>query len=226
MPEHKPITMRILLILVITVYIAFAPGGCKSSSGPATFCDTSCLTDTLHFINDKHPLRPYVYISARNCIADTLIWSFRGMGVNRKMDFPDLVGAVPKLNKHYIRCYIPDTSYAWLLFNDCGTGRGYYVKIPFSKSGSFLRSGRAINNLDPKFSVTEGLVAYTGQGNIFVEEMASGKKAIMTLGEQLDFDFDAIHKTLDSVNISPSRVWAKVKLKDGWKELEKSITLK
>ena len=49
---------------------------------------------------------------------------------------------------------------------------------------------------------------------------------MMTLGEQLDFNFDAIHKTLDSVNISPSRIWANVKLNEGWKELEKSITLK
>ncbi len=91
--------------------------------------------------------------------------------------------------------------------------------------GTFQRSDRAINNLDPKFSVAEGLIAYTDRGNIFVEEMATGKKAMMTFGEQLQFDYDAIHKTLDSVNISPSRIWVKVKLKRSWKTLEKSITL-
>lgn len=218
--------MRIILALFVAGIIAFASGGCKSSSGPATFCDTACLKDTLKFTNENHPLKPYVYISAKDCVPDTLIWSYSGMGYDRKLDFPDLVGAVPRLNKHFVRCIIPDTSYAWLMFNDCNNGRGYYIKIPFAKSRSISRSDRAINNLDPKFSVAEGLVAYTDKGNIFVEEMATGKKSMMTLGEQLDFNFDAIHKTLDSVNISPSRIWANVKLNEGWKELEKSITLK
>lgn len=217
--------MRILLALIVAGFIAFASGGCKSSSSAATFCDTACLKDTLKFVNEHHPLKPYVYISPKDCIADTLIWSYEGMGVNRKMDFPDMIGDVVRLNKHYIRCVIADTSYAWLLFNDCNNGRGYYLKIPYNKSKSISRSARAINNFDPKFSVAEGLVAYTDQGNIFVEEMATGKKAMMTLGEQLEFDFNAIHKTLDSVNISPSHIWAKVKLNEGWKELEKSITL-
>lgn len=217
--------MRIILTLIIAGIIAFASGGCKSSSGAATFCDTACLKDTLKFVSENHPLKPYVYISPRDCVADTLIWSYEGMGYNRKMDFPDMIGNVVRLNKHFIRCVIADTSYAWLLFNDCNNGRGYYLKIPFAKSRNIVRSARAINNLDPKFSVAEGLVAYTDQGNIFVEEMSTGKKAMMTLGEQLPFDFDVIHKTLDSVNISPSRIWIKVNLKEGWKEMEKSITL-
>jgi hypothetical protein len=214
-----------ILAIIITGFIAFASGGCKSSSGSATFCDTACLKDTLKFINEKNPLRPYVYISPKDCIADTVTWSYDGMGINRKMSLPDLIGDVVRLNPHYVRGMVTDTSYAWLLFNDCKNGRGYYLKIPFNKSKNISRSARAINNLDPKFSVAEGLVVSTDQGNIFVEEMATGKKAMMTLGEQLQFDFDAIHQTLDSVNISPSRIWVKVKLNEGWKELEKDITL-
>ncbi|MBS1920879.1 MAG: hypothetical protein JST17_11550 [Bacteroidetes bacterium] len=218
--------MRIILGFIVTGFIAFASGGCKSEKKAVSFCDTACLRDTLKFVNENHPLKPYVYISPKDCVADTLIWSYNGMGANRKMDLPDMIGDVVRLNKHYVRCVIVDTSYAWLLFNDCSNGRGYYLKIPFAKSKNISRSARAINNLDPKFSVAEGLVAYTDQGNIFVEEMATGKKAMMTLGEQLQFDFNAIHNTLDSVNISPSRIWVKVKLNEGWKELEKSISMK
>lgn len=217
--------MKIILALLISGSIAYLSGGCKSTSGPVSFCDTACLTDTLKFVNNNHPLQPYVYISVKNCVADTLIWSYSGMGANRKMDLPDLIGAVPKLNRHFVRCTMIDTSLAYLIFNDCSNGRGYFIKIPFSKSRKMTVSGRAINSLDPKFSIAEGLIAYTDQGNIFAEEMATGKKANLTFGEQLDFDFNEIHKTLDSVNISPSRIWAKVKLGNGWKELEKSITL-
>ncbi|MCZ2460060.1 MAG: hypothetical protein LC128_10615 [Chitinophagales bacterium] len=217
--------MRIIPVLIFAGLIAFASGGCKSKSEPASFCDTTCLNDTLKFINDNHPLKPYVYITPKNCMADTVIWSYSGMGINRKMSFPDLTGVEIRLNPHFVRGIITDTSYAWLLFNDCSNGRGFYVKIPFDKTKNISRSGRAINSLDPKYSVAEGLVAYTDQGNIFVEQMATGKKGMMTFGQQLDFDFDAIHKTLDSVNISSSHIWAKVKIGDDWKVLEKDITL-
>ena len=47
----------------------------------------------------------------------------------------------------------------------------------------------------------------------------------MTFGKALDFDFDAIHETLDSVNITRSRIWAKVKIDGEWKTLEKNIAL-
>jgi hypothetical protein len=66
---------------------------------------------------------------------------------------------------------------------------------------------------------------YTDKGNIFVEDIATGKKALMTFGQQLDFDFDVIHETLDSVHITPDRIWAKVKVDKEWKTLEKNITL-
>lgn len=217
--------MKILLAILLIGSIAFSNSGCKSSKGPLSFCDTTCLNDTLKFSNDADPLKPYVYISAKDCVPDTLIWSYDGMGINRKMDFADLTGSVIRLNKNYVRCIINDTSYAWLLFNDCSNGRGYYLKIPFNKTKTIGRSGRAINDLDPKYSVAEGLVAYTDKGNIFVEEMKTGKKAMMTFGQPVDFNFDAIHQSLDSVNITPTRIWAKVKLNDDWKELEKNITL-
>jgi hypothetical protein len=148
-----------------------------------------------------------------------MIWSYSGMGVNRKIELPAV-----QLNKDLVHCIINDTSNAWLLFNDCQTQRGFFVKVLFSKVSGRINP-KAINNLDKKFAVSEGLVAYTDEGNLFVEDMSSGKQAMMTFGQQLDFDFDAIHKTLDSVNITPQKIWAKVKLNGEWKELQKDITL-
>jgi hypothetical protein len=159
-------------------------------------------------------------------MADTVAWSYTGMGANRKMGIADLVGKQVYLNKNFVRCIINDTSYAWLLFNDCSNGRGYYLKIPFNKTKSLGRKASAINGLDPKFSVAEGLVAYTDRGNIFIEEMTTGKTAMMTFGEDLSPDYNAIHETIDSVNVTPARIWAKVKIKDQWKEIEKKIELK
>ena len=69
------------------------------------------------------------------------------------------------------------------------------------------------------------MVAYTDRGNIYVEETKSGKKAMMTFGKALDIDYDAIHEYIDSVNVSPERIWVKVKIENEWKELEKKITL-
>jgi hypothetical protein len=47
----------------------------------------------------------------------------------------------------------------------------------------------------------------------------------MTFGENLGIDYDAIHEYIDSVNVTNSRIWARVKKGTEWKEMEKSITL-
>jgi hypothetical protein len=183
------------------------------------------MKDTLKFTKENNPLKPYVYISANNCMADTVIWSYDGMGANRKLGLTDLLGASLHLNKDFVRCTFNDTSYVWLLFNDCSNGRGYSIKIPFSKKGTIAPKASAINGIDKKFSVAEGLAVYTDRGNIFVEEMATGKKASMTFGEDIGPDYNAIHQSIDSVNITPARIWVKVKVQNEWKELEKKITL-
>ncbi len=82
-----------------------------------------------------------------------------------------------------------------------------------------------INSIDPKFSVSENLMAYTDRGNIYIEEFTTGKKAMMTFGEKLDIDYDAIHEHIDSVNVTNSRIWVKVKKGKEWAVLEKNITL-
>ena len=215
--------MRTIFLLAITAFvISFI--SCKSSSGTKTFCDTTCLKDTIKF-SGNHELKPYVYISAKDCLPDSIIWSYSGMGVNRKSGFSDLLNATPRLNREYVRCYIKDTAYAWLFFNDCTTGRGFQIKLPFGKSGNFGIKTSGINNLDPKFAVADNLVVNTDRGNIYVEDMVTGKKAMMTFGKATDIDYDAIHEVLDTVNVTNSRIWVKVKIDGQWKELEKNITL-
>ena len=214
--------MRILIVPAIAILFAFATGSCKSS-GSKTFCDTVCLKDTMKFTGD-FKLKPYVYISVKDCMADTLIWSYAGMEINRKVGLADFLNNYVHLNKDYIKCYIKDTSYAWLLFNDCSNGRGYSLKLPFNKT-PIGRKSSSINSIDPKFSLPDNLTAYTDRGNIYVEDVETGKKAIMTFGEKLDIDYDAIHEYIDSVNITNDRIWVKVKIKDEWKELQKKITL-
>src|SRR6476659_4373376 len=142
-------------VFLVTV-IAMSVASCKSSSG-RTFCDTACLKDTIKFTNDQHPLKPTVHISPKDCMPDTISWSYEGMAVSRKLDFAGLVGTSVHLNKDFIRCVFNDTNYAVVLFNNCDGGRGYYLKIPFDKNRSIGRSNRAINNFDPKFSVAGDL---------------------------------------------------------------------
>jgi hypothetical protein len=113
-----------------------------------------------------------------------------------------------------------------MLFNDCLTGRGYQVKLPFDKKSNISKKSSGINNFDHKFSVADDLIAYTDRGNIFVEDITTGKKEMMTFGKATDINYDVIHETIDSVNITPARIWVKVKIDGEWKVLEKNITLK
>jgi hypothetical protein len=208
---------KLTLISLPLVFMLLSCGNNNSARSKSSFCDTVCMKDSLNFIENKNPLKPYVYISAKNCTGDTLTWGYSGQNKNIAFNY--------KLNKDYTRCIINDTAFALLVFNTCENGRGYFLKFSFSKKASFRKSTSAINNFDPKFSVADSLLAYTDKGNIFVEHIWTGKKAMVTFGKQLDFDFDAIHETLDTVNITSNRVWAKFKADGEWKTMEKNITL-
>jgi hypothetical protein len=203
----------ILPFLVVSFFIL----SCKQQGKP--FCANDCLEDSLKFIKEDHDLKPYVYISADDCQADTIAWSYSGMGTNQKLPLGH------KLSKENVACFIYDTSHAFVLYNTCPDGRGYFLKLFFDKKTSILRSSGALNKFDPKFSVEDGLLAYTDKGNIFVEEMATGTKAMMTFGERVDMDLDDIHETLETVTITRSKISAKVKIADEWKTIEKNITL-
>ena len=133
-------------------------------------------------------------------------------------DFKDI-----KVNKDFIRCFIRDTAMAYILLNDCITGRGFQILLPFAKNKSYGLRTSGINNFDKKFSVADNLLVYTDRGNVFVEDMATGKKAMMTFGQKLDIDYDAIHEFIDSVNITNERIWAKILVEKKWVEKEKKI---
>lgn len=214
------------LLLLIAVIGLFACGGNKVVADKP-FCDTTCLKDTIKFMKEDHKLKPYLYVSARNCLPDSVIWSYRGLGTNRKLSFDDFGLKKFPLNKDYMTVYFGDTSYVWFLFNNCNNGRGYLAKIYFDKNKNIIRNGRALNRVDPKYAVAEGLVAYTDRGNIFVEEMATGKRAEMTFGKELEgVDDDYLHDYIDSINVTPTRIWANVKIDKQWKALERNVTLK
>ncbi len=218
----KSTSMKIIFPLIISVMLF----SCGNSGKAKMFCEVACQKDTIKFIEETHKLKPYIYISAVNCLPDSVIWSYSGLGTNRKLSFDDFGGHKFNLNQEYMGCYFNDTSYAWLLFNDCSNGRGYFAKIPFNKSQNIQRKSSALNKFDPRFAVADGLVAYTDRGNIFVEDMATGKKAMMTFGKMIaELDYDAMHEFIDSVNISPTRIWAKVLMGKEWTPIEKNITL-
>jgi hypothetical protein len=216
--------MRLLIASLVALSLIWTYSSCSSSSGPATFCDTACLKDSIKFTG-AHELQPYVYITASGCQADTITWSYSGLGANRKFDIEYLLGKPVKINKNYAKAYFNDTAHAWLLFNDCETGRGFQMKLVYNKTGKMSTRSSGINNLDPKFSVADNLLAYTDRGNIYVEDAITGKSAMMTFGKALDIDYDAIHDIIDSVNVSREKIWVKVLIDGKWEEKQKNITL-
>lgn len=215
--------MRVSIFFAAFTILAAATTGCKSSSAdaPATFCDTACLTDTIRYTGD-HKLAPFIYISTKNCKPENIIRGHKAMGsvLNTGFGFENV-----NFNKDYIRIIADDTAAAYILFNDCLTGRGYQVKLPYNKTGTINKRSSGINSLDKKFAVAPNMIAYTDRGNIYVEETKTGKKAMMTFGQGLDIDYDAIHDHIDSVNVTADRIWVKVLIEKKWTELEKKISL-
>lgn len=215
--------MKYCILLLMILFVFYS---CSESKEPEPLCENPCLKDSLKFSASEHPLQPYIYLSVSDCAVDTIIWSYKGLGVNRKYAFTDFINKKILFDRDKIAGYVRDTSIAWLIFNDCTNGRGYFLRIPFNKSQNIRGRGSALNSFDPKFAVAEGLVAYTDRGNIFVEDMFTGKTAMMTFGKETDMDYDYIHDTLDSVHITPTRIWARVKIDKEWEDREKEISLK
>lgn len=218
--------MRLLaFLLCFTLLMAsFNFTSCKSS--PKSFCDTACNNDTIRF-TASHVANPFVTIGMKNCNPDTITWSHDLLTAKRKLVFTDLTGKDVKINKAFMRHYIKDTSYAWILFNDCNTAQGFMVKLPFNKTANISRKNSALNGIDPKFSVAENLVVYTDKGNIFIEDMTTGQQATMTFGRKVDnMEYANIHETIDSINVTRERAWVKLKIDNEWQEVTKPITLK
>jgi len=215
--------MKFLLLLLL---IGFFFTACNSGADKSaqTFCDTTCINDTFKFSND-HKLRPRVIITVNNCTADSITWTHDALPANRQMHMGTLLDGLVRLNNSAISCFIKDTSYAWVAFNDCLTGRGYLMQLPFDKTKSVRKMSSAINSFDKKFVVPDDIRAYADYSTIYVEDINTGKKEQMTFKEEYKIDFNNIHEVIDSVNISPGRIYVEL-VKSGEKiPLEKQISL-
>ncbi len=215
--------MRVLLLLLS---IGFFFTACNSGADKSaqTFCDTTCINDTFKFSND-HKLRPRVIITVNNCTADSITWTHDALPANRQMHMGTLLDGLVRLNNSAISCFIKDTSYAWVAFYDCLTGRGYLMQLPFDKTKSVRKMSSAINSFDKKFVVPDDIRAYADYSTIYVEDINTGKKEQMTFKEEYKIDFNNIHEVIDSVNISPGRIYVEL-VKSGEKiPLEKQISL-
>src|SRR5215211_746695 len=193
--------MRFFFIAATT----FTLIACNNSSKTAkTFCDTTCRSDSFNF---KAPDRfgSSVSISVKDCKPDSVSITHGAMAVSRTIPISNLVDQDIRLNASAIHCVIKDTSYAWLNFNDCITGRGYLFKLPFNKTKTISKNSGALNGFDPKFAIEPDLRAYTDRGSIFVVDVNTDKQAIMTFKETYDINFNKIHDVVDSINVTHKR---------------------
>lgn len=215
--------MRTLLFLIGVVAVV-TNTSCNSSSTAKTFCDTACNNDSFNF-KGAHMAAPVVAIGVKTCKADAVMW-MHNYTDSRLISLPAFLGQEVHLNKGAIDCFFKDTSYAWLQFNDCKTGRGYLLKLVYNKQKENRKVTGAFTRFDPKFSVEKDLAAYTDRGSVFVENMENEKQAILPFDKAYsDLDFNKIHEMVDSVNITKSRIWVQM-IRDGARKVyEKKIDL-
>lgn len=215
--------MRVFIFLLPLGFFFVACNN-QSSSVAKTFCDTTCSGDSLKF-KGEHNLKPRVSVSIKNCIADSISWTHDALPANRQMHMGTLLGNLVRLNASAFSCFIKDTSYAWVAFNDCITGRGYLMQLPFDKKQNVRKMSSAINSFDKKFIVPDELRAYADYSTIYVEDISNGKKELMTFKEEYKIDFNNIHEVIDSVNISRNRIFVQLIKNNEKVFLEKQISL-
>ena len=207
--------------LLISIAAVFFASCSNNSASTKTFCDTTCVKDSI-VINGDAGSEQSLNIKINNCKPDTISWSNKN--VTRRIAFNEYITKDVRMNPDYIKAAFQDSS-VWFSFNDCITGRGFMLRLPYSSTEPIDKMTAALNSFDKKFSVDEDLRAYTDGGNIYVVNVKTGQKAEMTFKEAYNMDYDNIHTVLDSINVSKSRIYVKL-LKEG-KEvpLEKNISL-
>lgn len=215
-----------LSVLFAAAWLFLTLPSCKDTSPDTVkpLCDTTCMSDTLKF-NLDHPRKPFVYITANDCLPDSLIWSHDLLDDNRKMGFRTLMERNIRMNKSAVECFIKDTSYAWLKFNDCVTGRGFVLKLPFNKKNSISNYSSALNSFDPQFKIQDGLICYADYAFLYVEDMNTGKVEKLLLNDkELKIDFNNIHETFESVNVTRNKITANIIVDGVKKTVEKTIS--
>ena len=205
------------LFLIAVAGLVFSSCNNSADTG-TTFCDTTCVNDSIRF-NDKEQK---LAISIKNCNPEAVVWE--NATTKRIIDLFEYLNKEVRLNPSFVNAAFQD-SITWLSFNDCINGRGYLLKLPYSKQQSIGTYKAALNSFDKKFSVDPDLRAYTDGGNIYVVNVTNGNTAEMTFREAYQVDYDNIHETIDSINVAKDRIYVKL-LKEG-KEvpLEKKASL-
>lgn len=210
--------LNIAFVIATFVFISCNSGGGKESVSQPFCSDTTCIKDPMLVQSDASG-KPFVRISFKDCTIDSIHWEKAGMGV-KDIIFKEFIDKAVTPSKQFLTAEIIDGKYGWVKFNDCATGRGYLLKLPFDKDGTTSKFTSAINNFDPKFKIEDGLVAYYDNTFIYVEDQKTGQiaKQLMTDTGVTDIDYDNIHSLIDSVNITKSNIYAKLKAKG--KEIE------
>lgn len=213
---------KIFGLLAIVVLVA----SCNSKeAGPATLCDKPCVSDTLNFTLQGNEFEPYVKLIPGNCLVDTVVWSSKVIPSKRKIHLSTILGMIPAIDKSTVKCYIKDTSYAFLLFNDCLTRRGFWLKLSLGQTEEIEKSLSAFNTADPRYSIEEGLICYKANNTFFVQEIMTGKKASVDLPSPT-LEFETMYDVVDSVNVSRGRLFLNLKKGSKTTAFEKSIELK
>jgi major membrane immunogen (membrane-anchored lipoprotein) len=216
--------MRNFLLIAITAIFFIS---CNNNSKKVTtYCDTTCTNDVLRFNGDHPKWKQSLTISIKDCKPDSITWTYEGAENKRSALFSDYTPQEVRINKSNINVAFQDTAAVWISFNDCFTGRGYLVELPYRSGKSTIKTSAALNSIDKKFSIDPDLRAYTDRGNIFVVNVTNGKNAQMTFKENYaDMDFNDIHKTIDTINVTKSRIYVKL-LKEGQEvPIEKNVSL-
>jgi hypothetical protein len=222
--------MRYLLLMIAIVSLVYSSSSCSSkSSGPATYCDTTCINDTMKF-ELKEPDNIRVMISARNCKADSIMWTHRYLNNWLKLDFAEIVSPDVRVNKDNITIHFVDTAFAWLEMKDCITGRGYLSKLTFDPKAKRSRYTSGLTRFDKKNSIEDGLIAYFDNTFLYVQNIKTGEKQQMKIAAQtaLQIDYDHFRDIIDTVNVTSKRIYARIKRtpESEWTDIEKAISFK
>lgn len=195
---------------------------CNNSDKNTSFCDTTCTNDSIRFSGNSTFTQTLV-IGINNCKPDSIKWDNKF--TSRTINFNEYINKDVRLNPSFVKAAFQDTSNVWLSFNDCITGRGFLLKLPYSKSATIGAYSAALNSFDKKFFVDPDLRAYTDGGNIYVVNVNTRQQAEMTFKEAYQMDYDDIHKSIDSIHVTKDRIYVKL-IKDGKDvPLEKPISL-
>lgn len=196
----------------------------NKAQGDKPFCDTTCKSDKITFDGDAVN-KQSVIITIDGCKPDSLTWTHRKAGMTRQVSLSDFLNRQVRLNRSAINVAFQDTSLVWLSFNDCITGRGYLLKLPYNKSKTIQKISGALNSFDHKFVVDDDLRAYTDEGNIYVDNVKTGKGTMMTFKKKYPIDFYHIHDVVDSINVTKSRIFVRLRENNQNVDFEKNIGL-